>query len=187
MIADVRSLLSASHGRRSAVRLALVSLALGIFSVILGGCGGGAPLAIPVGGAGSLTESSLGESDWAQQVLELTNAERAAYGLAPLQWDERAARAAYEHAWDMHLRGFFAHVNPDGEDYEDRLARHVESFEVSRENLARGHGSPEAVVEGWMASPDHRANILYPGWTHVGIAVHTGSSHGPWWAQEFFR
>ena len=150
-------------------------------------CGGGAATAVPVGGAGTLTVASTGEEAWKMEVLELTNAVRAEHGLQPLILDPVASEAAYEHSWDMHLRGFFDHVNPDGEHPHDRLARHGVEFEISRENLARGHASPQDVVEGWMASPSHRANILYGGWTHIGVAVHSGAANGPWWAQEFYR
>jgi len=166
---------------------ALTLWTLAILVALLGGCGGGGTAVVPVGGAGALSESSAGEQAWAREVLDLTNAERAARGLAPLIWEDRAARAAYDHAWDMHLRGFFEHVNPDGEDPTARFVRYVPEFTWVGENLARGHVSPEAVVEGWMASPDHRANILYPGWTHVGIAVHSGPAQGPWWVQEFYQ
>ena len=169
---------------RTRTALVLVSVSLGI---CLGGCGLAAEPALPPGGPGSLSKPSVGELAWAQRVLDLTNAERAAHGLAPLVLDERACDAAYSHSWDMDLRRFFNHVNPDGEGPGDRLASHGVSFRDAGENIARGHGSPEEVVRGWMESPSHRVNILYPGWERIGIAVHSGPSHGPWWTQEFLR
>ncbi len=164
----------------------LVAVALLALAILAAGCGSGAPVVAP-GGAGSLTAQSDGEQDWGLQILALTNAERAAHGLEPLLLDEFASNAAYEHAWDMDLRDFFAHVNPDDEDPRDRLLRHGVAYEIAGENLARGQTSPEEVVQAWMDSPSHRENLLYPGWTHIGIGVHTGPVDGPWWVQEFYR
>lgn len=161
--------------------IALLGLVLG-----LAGCGGGAPIAVAPGGPGTAAATSSGERDWAQDVLDLTNDVRAAHGLAPLRLDETANEAAYEHAWDMDLRDFFDHVNPDGEHPVDRLARHGIERTWVGENLARGHATPEDVVAAWMDSPVHRENLLYPWWTHVGIAVHTAPTGGPWWAADYF-
>jgi uncharacterized protein YkwD len=161
-----------------------VACLVGVLGLVA--CGGGAPVVLAPGGAGTLTSTSVGEEAWAIQVLELTNAVRAEHGLAPLTLDARASAAAYEHSWDMDLRDFFAHENPDGEDPVDRLARHGVVRPWVGENLARGFESPEEVVQGWLDSPTHRENLLYPGWTHVGIAVHTAPSGGPWWTADYF-
>jgi uncharacterized protein YkwD len=110
---------------------------------------------------------------------------RSGRGLKPLTIDERASRAAYEHGWDMDLRDYFAHVNPDGEGPEERLARHGVGRPAVGEVLARGHATPEDVVAAWMASPPHRANLLHPGWTRVGIGIHSGPAEGPWWTADF--
>ncbi|MDJ0523576.1 MAG: CAP domain-containing protein [Planctomycetota bacterium] len=176
------------HGRVVGISLRQGACALVLACALaLAGCGSGGTTAVPPGGAGTLSVASEGEVAWKMEVLALTNEVRAEYGLGPLTLDPVASQAAYEHAWDMHLRSFFDHVNPDGEHPDDRLARHGVQFDVARENLARGHASPREVVDAWMASPNHRANLLYPGWTHIGVAVHTGASQGPWWAQEFYR
>ena len=158
-----------------------VSLVVG-----LAACGGGAPIVVAPGGAGTLASTSAGEDAWADQLLERTNEVRAEHGLLPLTLDDRACAAAYEHSWDMDLREFFDHVNPDGEGPVDRLARHGVVEPWVGENLARGFASPEDVVQGWMDSPAHRENLLYPGWTHVGIAVHSAPSGGPWWTADYF-
>ena len=168
------------------VRLLLLVILI-VLACLLSGCGLAAEPIVPDGGPGTLAYSSVGEQVWAQEVLDLTNAERAAHGLAPLILDEAASRVAYEHSWDMDLRDFFDHRNPDGEGPEDRLAKQGVEHRDAGENIARGQDSPQAVVQAWMESPSHRLNMLYPGWTHIGIGVHSGPSRGPWWTQEFFR
>jgi uncharacterized protein YkwD len=164
-------------------RLPLLLLA----TLLLAACGAGAPVVAPAGGAGSLSTMSDGEQGWAREVFELTNLEREARGIPPLHWDDRAAEAAYEHCWDMHLRDFFHHVNPDGQDPGDRLAEVGVEFRYAGENIARGQLTPREVVRAWMESPGHRENMLSPAWTHVGVGVHSGAERGPWWAQEFYR
>ena len=158
-----------------------------VAACFLSGCGGGGGIAVPPGGPGTAEAISPGELTWAQRVFELTNELREDHGLQPLEWAPHASIVAYEHAWDMHVRGYFAHANPEGERVEERLQRHGVPFDMAGENLARGHVSPEAVMAGWLASPSHRENLLYPGWTHVGVAVHTGDERGPWWGQVFIR
>jgi uncharacterized protein YkwD len=130
---------------------------------------------------------SLGERGWAEEVLALTNRERESHGVAPLVWDDGAAEAAYEHSWDMHVRDYFDHVDPDGNGPAERLAEQEVLFLYAGENIARGQRSPMEVVQAWMDSPGHRENLLSPVWTHVGIGVHTGPDRGPWWTQEFYR
>ena len=181
---------TAREGRRGSGapwRPAAQFTALLVMACLVAGCGLAAEPIVPDGGPGTLTYSSVGEQVWAQQVLDLTNAERAAHGLAPLILDEAASKAAYEHCWDMDLRNYFDHQSPDGEGPADRLAKQSVEYRDAGENIARGHGSPYEVVQAWMASPSHRVNMLYPGWTHIGIGVHSGPSRGPWWTQEFFR
>lgn len=158
----------------------------------LSGCGAGGLLggdepATPPGGAGTVGLMSTGERAWALEALERVNGVRTANDLAPLAWDEAAARAAYEHSWDMDLRQYFDHVNPDGKDPGDRLTEAGVAWTLVGENIARGHPDPAAVVQGWLESPAHRANLLTPAYTRVGIGVHTGPAEGPWWTQDLFR
>lgn len=174
------------HRYRFGLRAALLA-ALLAFACLLAGCGAGAEAIIPDGGPGTIAQTSVGEQVWALEVLELTNAERAAHGLAPLLLHESASTTAYDHSWDMDLRDFFDHTNPDGDGPPERLGHRGVLFRFAGENIARGHDSPQQVVQAWMESESHRKNILYPGWTHIGIGVHSGPSNGPWWTQEFFR
>jgi uncharacterized protein YkwD len=95
--------------------------------------------------------------------------------------------AARVHSADMAQRGFFDHVNPDGEDPFDRMERTGFRFSLAGENIAAGQRSPEEVMAGWMASPGHCANIMEPGFTHfgVGLYVDANSDLGLFWTQTF--
>lgn len=153
---------------------------------VLAACGTRAPAIIAPGGSGSLEAPSIGEELWAARLLELTNEFRASQHLPPLELAEDACVVAYEHAWDMDGRAYFSHVNPDGEGPRERFARHGIPAEWVGENLARGQATPEEVLQAWIDSPDHLANLIYPGWTRVGLAVHSRRGAGPWWAADYF-
>lgn len=121
----------------------------------------------------------------AQEVLELVNQERAAQGLAALQWHEGAAEVAYAHSVDMDVRDFFDHTNPDDELPWDRLAAAGITYRTAGENIAWGYRSPDGVMAAWMDSDGHRANILRTSFTHIGIGVHAPQGGSVWWTQVF--
>lgn len=128
------------------------------------------------------------ESDfetWTKRVLVLTNNERVRNGLNPLKWDDSLASLAEAHCVDMINRGFFAHNNPDGETPFDRMKRAGISYWSAGENIAAGQYSPEAAVEAWMQSPEHRKNILNSDFKYLGVSVVKGGQYGIYWAQEF--
>ena len=127
------------------------------------------------------------EEDRIEEVLALVNEERAAVGLPALGWHEEAAQVAYVHSFDMDVRGFFSHTNPDGVGPGGRLAAQGIAFDAIGENIAKGFMSPREVVEGWMASSGHRASILSPEFTKLGVGIHTTKHDGPWWTQDFLR
>jgi uncharacterized protein YkwD len=124
------------------------------------------------------------ERAYALQVLDLVNQERQTRGIEPVAWNEAAASAAYDHATDMDVRGFFDHDNPDGDGPGQRLAAVGIAGTAWAENIAQGQGSPETVMAAWMNSPGHRTNILGTGYRSLGIGVHLGVD-GPWWVQDF--
>ena len=97
------------------------------------------------------------------EVFRLTNIEREKAGLVPVIWDEDLARAARKHAEDMSINIYFSHTGLDGSESEDRVARETDRFGYVGENLHRAGSStttPEAVVQSWMNSGGHRAQIL---------------------------
>ena len=91
-------------------------------------------------------------------------------GLAPLQPDPRLSLLATRHSRDMLRRGYFGHVSPSGGDVMARLRMSGVTAARAAENLVRG-GSPDRAHSQLMGSPSHRANILDPSLTHVGIGV----------------
>ncbi len=128
---------------------------------------------------------SATEASFAQHVLTLTNQERTSRGLNALQHDSEAELAAKVHCEDMLGRNFFDHFTPEGWSPNDRLVMTGGSgFVASGENVAFGQPNPAAVVKAWMDSPGHRANILYPDFTHLGVGVAEATPH---WAQVFLR
>ncbi len=114
--------------------------------------------------------------------LCLLNAERAQRGLAPLRANRTLGRAARRHARDMVRRRFFSHVSPNGATVDDRVRRAgYRGCRRTGETIAWGTGpdaAPAAVVQVWMASPDHRRVILDPNFRDIGLGVAMGSPQG---------
>lgn len=119
-----------------------------------------------------------------QKMLELVNAERLKRGLGELEMDDELVRLARAHSKDMFERGYFAHVNPDGDDPFDRMKNFEISFKAAGENLALAP-NVELAHEGLMNSPGHRANILTAEFGMVGMGCIDGGSYGKMFSQEF--
>jgi hypothetical protein len=118
-----------------------------------------------------------------QTVLELTNRDRAAQGLAPLIWNAALARAAMLHAQRMETTAALTHQLPDEPNVAERTAQQGAHFRAVAENIAYGF-SPEAIEKEWMQSLPHRRNILDARMNAVGIALVQGA--GTTWAVEDF-
>lgn len=103
------------------------------------------------------------------------NARRAAYGLGPLALEPRLSSAAGDRAEDMFARRYFDHAGPDGRSPFLTVTANGYRYRTVGENLAVGYRGARAVVDGWMRSPGHRANILGRDYRDVGIALHEGS------------
>jgi uncharacterized protein YkwD len=84
----------------------------------------------------------------------------------------------------MAARDFFDHTNPDGEDPGDRITAAGYRWSTYAENIARGQQTAADVMQAWMNSPGHRANILNCSVEETGLGVHEGDG-GPWWTQVF--
>jgi uncharacterized protein YkwD len=129
----------------------------------------------------------LDESGFALRVLELTNAERQKNGLAPLAMNAQLNDAAQGYSQVLASSGCFEHTCGPVPDFADRAKQAgYTGWNALGENIAAGYPSAEAVVAGWMNSPGHRANILSPKFTEMGIGLVSGSGKfGTYWAQEF--
>ncbi|MFD8523595.1 CAP domain-containing protein [Streptomyces capillispiralis] len=133
--------------------------------------------------AGPLTPDGLDRT--AGEVLDLTNRERARAGLPPLSRDPLLTAAAQAHSADMVARDFYSHTAPDGSRPWDRAAAAGSARRTIGENIACGQRSAAEVVRGWMNSPGHRANILKPDFTHLGVGFAGGGRAGTYWTQLF--
>lgn len=141
-----------------------------------------------------ITSNYLGKSlmstAFIQQVITLTNQERAKLGLRALVPDSRLINAAQAHSEDMALNDYFEHISPNGSDPNSRAAAFGFPGGVG-ENIGAGSVSPADVVAGWMDSPLHRANILNPNYQSIGVgyfflANDTGSeNYNRYWVQKF--
>jgi uncharacterized protein YkwD len=119
---------------------------------------------------------AAGRESTATTLLRAVNQTRAAHGLRALRIDVRLVRAARSHSQEM-LRGdYFTH----GDFHGRMVAFHVQG-PTAGENLAWGNGqyaTPATVIAEWLASPEHRANLLRPGWTRIGIGLARGTFLG---------
>ncbi|MCC5035750.1 CAP domain-containing protein [Streptomyces sp. WAC 00631] len=117
------------------------------------------------------------------RVLVLVNRERREAGCSPVTADPVLADLARAFSRDMAERDFFAHTDPDGTTPWDRAGRlGIEG--LGGENIARGQTTAEAVMEAWLDTPRHRANILNCDYRTLGVGAHFGDG-GPWWTQDF--
>jgi uncharacterized protein YkwD len=121
----------------------------------------------------------------ASDVVRLTNAARTRNGCRALRTDSRLTRAARVHSMEMARSGRFTHESPDGSSPWDRMER-AGYVNGAAENIGRGYATAEEAVEGWLASRDHRRNILNCEFTAIGVGVVSGPG-GPWWTQDFGR
>ena len=104
------------------------------------------------------------------RVIEKTNAQRVRHGLRPLIVDRRLLLSARRHAaWMTNSRTMTHTSQPVGE------------------NIAMGQNSSSEVMNSWMNSSGHRANILNPGYTRIGVAAYTTPSGTIYWCQQFLR
>ncbi|MGW2231262.1 CAP domain-containing protein [Streptomyces formicae] len=123
------------------------------------------------------------ESAAEAEVLTLVNQERAKAGCRPVRADDRLAKLAGDFSADMAARDFFAHTDPDGATPWDR-AEKAGVPDLGGENIARGQANARSVMDAWMNSEGHRANILNCDYKTMGVGVHFGAG-GPWWTQDF--
>jgi uncharacterized protein YkwD len=117
------------------------------------------------------------------RVLTLTNQFRAANGVAPLALNGLLAKSAQDYAVVMASVNVMSHTGPDGSDPGSRITAAGYSWSTWGENIAEGYTTPEAVVNGWINSPEHRANMLNAAFHEIGVGYAMGTS--PYWVQDF--
>lgn len=131
-------------------------------------------------------EAGAGHLDHTERIIELTNIERQKAGLRPLSANPQLRVAARTYAETLVEHSCWSHTCGSVPQVEARAeAAGYADWVTVGENLAAGQRTPEAVVTAWMASPAHRANILDPRYTEIGVARALGGRQGIYWAQEF--
>lgn len=121
-------------------------------------------------------------NNYTNEILKLVNQERAKVGAAPLTLDTNLSRVAQEKARDMADNGYFSHTSPTYGSPFDMMRQFGISFSYAGENIAKGYTSTAAVMQGWMNSPGHKANILNPNYTKLGVG-----NAGSVWVQVFIN
>ncbi|WP_042225033.1 CAP domain-containing protein [Oceanobacillus manasiensis] len=121
-------------------------------------------------------------SQFEQEVVELTNQERAKQGLSPLKIDTELSKVAREKSRDMASNGYFAHNSPSYGSPFDMMKQFGISYSTAGENIAKGQRTPQEVVNAWMNSEGHRANIMNGNFTHIGVGYVEQGNH---WTQQF--
>ncbi len=107
-----------------------------------------------------------------RQIFDLTNVIRVRHGIAPLEWDEQTAEAAYVHSQDMYESQQFSHTSEKNGELDDRLEASSVVFQIAGENIAANYIDAPAVIEGWLNSKSHRESLLNEEFTHLGVGVY---------------
>jgi len=117
-----------------------------------------------------------------KEVVRLVNEIRVKNGLRSLEYDWQLSRVARIKSQDMKDNRYFSHTSPTYGSPFQMMKSFGITYRSAGENIAKGYKTPQAVVDGWMNSPGHRANILNSSFTHIGVGyVESGS----YWTQMF--
>ncbi|MFE3517520.1 sigma-70 family RNA polymerase sigma factor [Streptomyces sp. NPDC059166] len=120
----------------------------------------------------------------AEEVIALVNTERSKSGCEPVSGNTLLDKAATRHSEDMAARDYFSHTSPEGTDPGARITAEGYRWSTYGENIAKGQQSAASVMDAWMNSEGHRANILNCAFKEIGVG-RVDSSGGPVWTQNF--
>ena len=126
------------------------------------------------------TDSSV--LNFEREVVRLVNVEREKAGLKSLTHDWELSRVARIKSQDMKDNKYFSHTSPTYGSPFQMMKSFGIKYRSAGENIARGQTTPQAVVNAWMNSSGHRANILNPSFTHIGVGY---VADGKYWTQMF--
>lgn len=116
------------------------------------------------------------------EVVRLVNEVRAENGLEPLTLNWELSRVARYKSQDMKDKGYFSHTSPTYGTPFQMIRNFGLSYRTAGENIARGYATPKAVMDGWMNSPSHKANILKASYKQIGVGY---VAQGSYWTQQF--
>lgn len=121
------------------------------------------------------------------EVIRLVNVERAKKGLQPLKANWELSRIARLKSQDMINKHYFSHQSPTYGSPFNMMENFGIRFSSAGENIAYGQRTPQEVMNAWMNSPGHRANILSPSYTEIGVGLAKTSTGVPYWTQMFIK
>ena len=130
------------------------------------------------------TESESNDQAIIDQVVALVNEERAKNGLQPLSNNTDLSEVAYIKAVDMAENNYFEHTSPTYGSPFDMMNTFGITYTAAAENIAQGYTTAESVMEGWMNSDGHKANILNPDYTEIGVGYEKNEHN---WVQMFIK
>ncbi len=134
-------------------------------------------------GGSTPEESPESEHAFIKRVVELVNIERAKEGLSPLTIDANVQAAAMVRAKEC--EELFSHTRPNGTSFATALKEQNVSYRRAGENIAWGQKTPEEVMAAWMNSSGHRANIMNPNFTSIGVGYYENARGTDYWCQLF--
>lgn len=129
------------------------------------------------------TTISQSNSNYSTQVLNLVNKHRRENGLKELTLNSNLSNVAQIKTNDMKSNNYFSHTSPTYGSPFDMIKQFGISYKTAGENIAKGQKTPEAVVNAWMNSEGHRANILNPNYTQMGLGYTADGT--VYWCQMF--
>ncbi len=122
-----------------------------------------------------------------QEVVRLTNIERQKAGLPAYKHNWQLSRVARYKSEDMKNKGYFSHTSPTYGSPFQMMKNFKIKYTAAGENIAMGQRTAQAVVQGWMNSSGHRANILSKNFTEIGVGYAKNSKGSIYWTQMFIR
>ena len=189
-----------------------VATALFALLAACGGGGGGSDAAAPAAGTvtgaapaasspaatpATSTGSTCNLPDFRASVLARINQVRASgancgadgnFGAAaPLTWNDKLTVAAEGHSQDMAAKNYFSHTSADGRTLADRVSATGYAWSSLGENIAAGYPTINAVMDGWIASPGHCANLMHAGFAEVGVVCVPGApgdTYSTYWTMD---
>lgn len=127
-------------------------------------------------------QKKVNVSSYANEVLAILNAERAAVGLSPLTINPTLQSIAQVRAEE--IKTLFSHTRPNGQSWSSLLGEYGYGYSYAGENIAAGYRTPADVMTGWMNSSGHRANILNGNYNQIGIGIYNDNGY-IYWSQNF--
>jgi uncharacterized protein YkwD len=182
--------------------MALAAALLLLLSACGGGGGdGGTPAATSNSGSANVVTGvaapSCGLANFDSELLQRVNARRASGGSCgsrgtfatsgALQWNLALTQAAAGHSQDMATLDYFSHTSADGRTPDQRISAAGYAWHAYGENIAAGYPTVQAVVDAWLASDGHCANIMNPGLRDIGVACVPGtgtSTYSNYWTMD---